>query len=76
MRAGRVFLWCGMIFSVVPCVPALVVGGITVGLQAVAVTPAELRPLYVGWIAITAGTFILSVIFLILMFRKGELGGH
>jgi hypothetical protein len=74
MRVKRAFLWGGMIFSVVLCVLTLVVGGITVGLQAVAVTPSELRFLYLGWLAGTAGAFILSVIFLILMLRKGEIG--
>jgi hypothetical protein len=74
MRVKRVILWCGTTFSVVLCLLSLVVGGITVGLQAVAVTPAELRLLYLGWIAVTAGTFILSVLFLILMLREGELG--
>jgi|GEM_PF-2723773 len=74
MRVKRIILWSGMIFSVVLCVLTPVVGGITVGLQAVAVTPSQLRPLYIGWIASVAGTFVVSVIFFILMLREGELG--
>ena len=74
MRVRKVILWGGMIFSVVLCVLTLAIGGLTVALQAVAVTPSELRSLYIGWVAGVAGTFILSVIFLILMLRDGELG--
>jgi hypothetical protein len=76
MRVKRLILWGGMISSVFLCLLTLVAGGIAVGLQAVAVTPPQLRSLYIGWIAGVAGTFLVSVIFLILMLRKGELGGH
>jgi|GraSoiStandDraft_2_1057267.scaffolds.fasta_scaffold4064318_1 hypothetical protein len=74
MRVKKIILWGGTVFSVALSLLALVYGGLSFFFYSEIATPPQLRSAFTLWVASFAGTFILSVIFLILMLREGELG--
>jgi hypothetical protein len=74
MQVRRILLWGGTIFSVALCLFALVYGGLSYFFFSEIATPEQLRVALAWWVVSLFGTFVLSVIFLIIMFRKGEIG--
>jgi hypothetical protein len=75
MHVKKVLLWGGTVFSVALCILALVGGALTLFFLATGDHPPEsFKVAYTSWFLSFAGTFILSVVFLIFMLRKGELG--
>ena len=77
MRASRLLLWGGMILSVLVCVAVLVGGALAVFFAETGsgATAVSMRRLLAGWALGFAGTFALSIVFFILTFRRGALGG-
>jgi hypothetical protein len=74
MQGKRILLWSGTIFSVALCLFALVYGGLSFFFFSEIATPEQLSVALAWWIVSLIGTFILSVFFLIVMLRKGEIG--
>jgi hypothetical protein len=75
MRGRKLLLWGGMVVSVLACVVALVGGALALFyLDTGGGTPASLGRALTLWVVSFAGTFVLSVVFFILMLRKGMLG--
>ena len=72
MHAKRVFLWGGTVCSAALCSLILIGGAIL--LMFAAEEPRLFERALTLWLVSFAGTFILSVIFLIFMLREGELG--
>ena len=70
MHAKKTLYWVGMFASVALCVLALVGGALALFFASTSDHPPEnFKLAYALWLMSFAGTFILSVVFLILMLR-------
>ena len=70
MRVKRVILWGGTVFSAVLCLLVSTVGALRVYNESQVLAFGKLRHQYISLAENFAGTFIISVVFFILLLRE------